>query len=293
MKRLSYLLMAVLFVGSMGLFSSCEDEDAASTLRMTVVEDEGATYEPGTSVTYTIQVTTNKDLESVTATPSKGTSKTFTSDEIEAATTDSVTVLNYAVEIAEDTEGDITVEFSATDEELTVNDSKSFTVVSGPEMTEYTGVTLSYNSTSTSATNQFSLADGTAVADGDFAYCYQGTYGNSIVSPNADWLATLYSYNNIDYSSSTETKISTCGTAWADIDAEFLEGKTVSADEVTGGGYGVQNLSDGDVLVFETADGAKGAIKVSGFSTAKAMGPKVETSADVDVKFIPAPATAK
>ena len=132
MKKLSYLLVAMTFVFSSAFLTSCFDEASESTLRMNVQETGSPSYEPGSSVPYEITVTSNKDIEGVTVNADDGeTSYTFTDDELEAGTVDSVTTLNYDYSIPESlADGEeVTLTFTATDEDKSVNSSASLTVV--------------------------------------------------------------------------------------------------------------------------------------------------------------------
>ena len=135
MKKISLLLMSVLVIASVGIFTSCEDETTPSTLNIETKIDSSATdFAPGSSVQFTITVTTNKDLESVSVTPSEGQGIPFNDDEIETATTttDSVstTILEDAYDIPEDmNDGDkITLTFEATDAETSYQTSTDITV---------------------------------------------------------------------------------------------------------------------------------------------------------------------
>lgn len=136
---------------------------------------------------------------------------------------------------------------------------------------------LSYNSLDLSALSQLSLTTGEPVSSAtvnaspndnlsDFALCTYTSTGASLVSPDAVWLTQLYAANNSQvYSSNTATKLERVTTDFATIDAAYLEALTVNNTALEGvdQGFGITTLVNGDVIVFETSAGKKGALKVS------------------------------
>ncbi len=151
----------------------------------------------------------------------------------------------------------------------------SINVVDAPEvdtigLQTITGITARYISTSLDNEMMFYLTDSNVLvlsakdSIGDLAFVYQHTYGYSICAPNADWIHDLYSYNGINYTTSNkkETKIQLYTGNWADLTLETIDSLTVITSTIAGGGNGVQNLNEGDIVIFETEDGRKGALLV-------------------------------
>lgn len=100
----------------------------------------------------------------------------------------------------------------------------------------------------------------------DLAFVFDPTFGYSIVSPNSEWIADIYSVNDIEYdiSDKSETKIQLSDSAWTYFDKNTIDNITVEGSILQGGsGIGVQNLKEDDILIFETLDGRKGAMKIN------------------------------
>jgi len=168
---------------------------------------------------------------------------------------------------------DITLNFTATDAKTGITKTTAATiyVASGlPEIVTASDIISNYVSNSKDNDMMFILEEtgvstgGGDVTNGDLAFVYQNTYGYSVVSPNSAWIASLYSYNNITYTTADkrETKIALYSGAWADLTQETINDLDITTSTVAGGGNGLQNLNEGDIVVFETADGRKGALLV-------------------------------
>ncbi|MBR4440748.1 MAG: hypothetical protein IKS00_04260 [Bacteroidales bacterium] len=140
--------------------------------------------------------------------------------------------------------------------------------------------TLNYNSTKASSNSAFSASSRQAVpatsASADFCVGTQGQYGTFVCSPNASLLAQCYDANGITYSSNKSTKIQNLGSV--DIkdynDASTFDKMSISADYLDGKsslGVGVNQLSSGQAIAFETSDGCKGVAKMSFSKVTKAV----------------------
>jgi len=102
--------------------------------------------------------------------------------------------------------------------------------------------------------------------DGDIAFVWNYNLGYTLVSPNAEWIANIYSYNGITYniSDKRETKIAlyTGEIDWSEFTDEIISELEVNSSTIADSGNGVQNLQDGDIIIFETEDGRRGILKV-------------------------------
>jgi len=140
--------------------------------------------------------------------------------------------------------------------------------------------TLNYNSTKASTGSAFCASTRQAVpatsSDADFCVGTQGQYGTFVCSPNASLLKQCYDANGITYSNNKSAKIQDLG--YADIqdyyDVNTLENMSVSSDYLDGKsslGVGVNQLSSGQVIAFQTSDGCKGVAKMSFSKVTKAV----------------------
>lgn len=140
--------------------------------------------------------------------------------------------------------------------------------------------TLNYNSTKASTGSAFCASTRQAVpatsSDADFCVGTQGQYGTFVCSPNASLLKQCYDANGITYSNNKSAKIQNLGNA--DIqdyyDVNTIENMSVSSDYLDGKsslGVGVNQLSSGQVIAFQTSDGCKGVAKMSFSKVTKAV----------------------
>ena len=140
--------------------------------------------------------------------------------------------------------------------------------------------TLNYDSQKSSSGSAFSASSRQAVpatsSTADFCVGTQGQYGTFVCSPNASLLAQCYDANGINYSSNKSTKIQNLGNV--DIqdyyDVNTLDQLSVSSDYLDGKsslGVGVNQLSSGQVIAFQTSDGCKGVAKMSFSKVKKAV----------------------
>lgn len=140
--------------------------------------------------------------------------------------------------------------------------------------------TLNYDSQKSSAGSAFCASTHQAVpannSSADFCVGTQGQYGTFVCSPNASLLKQCYDANGISYSNSNSTKIQNLGNIDVDdyYDVNTLEQMSVSSDYLDGKsslGVGVNQLSSGQVIAFQTSDGCKGVAKMSFSKVKKAV----------------------
>ena len=145
--------------------------------------------------------------------------------------------------------------------------------------------TLNYDSQKSSAGSAFCASTRQAVpansSAADFCVGTQGQYGTFVCSPNAKELSDCYDANGVSFSSHKSTKIQNLG--FVDIqdyyDVNTLDQMTVTSDyfvdpngkKQTSLGVGVNQLSSGQVIAFQTADGCKGVAKMSFSKVKKAV----------------------
>lgn len=279
-------------------FTACETEDAVIP---TITAEPLATndYSPGSTVAYTIAVATvNKELKTF-AVGVAGTTITdgvftqtgevikstgdFYADLTQGAFTFSFTLDANAVAGTE-----VALTFTVEDDETTNDAVKTFTVgAATTPIVEFTDVVSTGSYSSSTTLNGFDAATGNAVAPNTsetFVVIYNGTYGNSIVSPDATWLGQLYSWNTVGYSGGESTKLQRLTNVdYTTIDAEYIQDMTVTGEEVyNGSGYSVDMLEVGDLIAFETIDNNKGVIKINSITWANPN--KVDVPINYSVK---------
>ncbi len=101
-------------------------------------------------------------------------------------------------------------------------------------------------------------------ANGQLAFIWTDAGGYSIVSPDAACIQTEFLDNGINYSTDDKqnTKIQSYSGTWEDLDATSINDLNITSQTVTSGGNGVENLQEGDIVIFETEEGKKGTLKV-------------------------------
>lgn len=273
MKKIKYLLGTLIILSFIFSLSSCE---------------------PNSSVQITI------DTPSIIASPGDTIYIVYslTPDALEKGELGDLTILN-TVDSTELRTQNYTGTISITDSlEFIVSPDAiegsiitlSFSVIdtkSGIETKEYCQITVelgyptiftandvqsNYISTSLDNNMIFNLEEtgvtmkGGNFSDGELAFVWQDNYGYSIVSPNSSWITTLYNSQipTITYTTDDkqETQIMVYSGSWADLTQKDIDGLEITPESITGGGIGVQKLAEGDIIVFETEDGRKGALLV-------------------------------
>ena len=155
---------------------------------------------------------------------------------------------------------------NVTTETLTIEIEASPTLIESTFSLEYSSTTLTNTMMLVCDPSGISVAGGSST-EGDLAFVWNNIYGYSIVSPDAYWIAELYSYNGITYTTSDKknTKIQqyTGSYSWSDLNATRIEDLYIYSSTITGGGNGVQGVNTGNILAFETEDGRKGVFLVT------------------------------
>ena len=279
MKKLRVILGSFTLIALLALLTACP-KPSPDNPTITVTQDiDSVVLGVETVVTFTVAVNpdvTNGSKITKLEIVAPDTAQNFMKDDY-----DSESTVNHIYEytVAADVEvGELNFTFTGYDDqdnsvvEGTLFITVAETVPIYAVIVEWTG-SLEYSSTS--LTNTMMLvcdADGGTTGGGtetnaDLAFVWQTTYGYSVVSPDAAWIAELYSYNGITYTTAdknnTQIMLYTGGLAWADFTAEIIDGLEITTSTVTGGGNGVQSVNTGDILVFNTADGQKGAFLVT------------------------------
>lgn len=279
MKKLNVLVLALLAL-TMGIMTSCDPEEtdfAAPTVTFTTTNG-AQEVDPNTEVTIIGDVLAPGGIAEIKFFKGDESYGTAVTDGFDTDTTHRFSVTIPAEQVTETFVFDVQVEDK---EGQTGKKSVDITVTTAPvfEVGEFAGVGLEYTSTSLSATNMFNMETGTALAangtaaDMDLAFCWQNTALFSIVPPNSEWLAELYSYNGINYSTSDKnaTKLAVSSVDYSAVTVADIDGISVSATA------DLQELTNGDVIEFETVDGEKGFMKVNIA--------KVTKNITVDVKY--------
>ncbi|MBN2892679.1 MAG: hypothetical protein JXL97_12495 [Bacteroidales bacterium] len=180
----------------------------------------------------------------------------------------------YNVPLNLENQTEIVLRFSVMDESSGVENAKtaSITISSGvPAVYQYADIQGYFDNSSLESNMIFDLTETAALtksanfSDGELAFVWSDAMGHSIVSPNATCIQNIFLLGGISYSvmDKQETKIMTYSGLWTDLDDEAINNLVISTETVTEGGNGVSGLTEGDILVFETEDGRKGAVKIS------------------------------
>jgi len=295
MKNLRKVFGIMLFA-TMALMTSCLMFDTGTAPTITWKQNVD-TVKQGVATVVTFEITIAPDLVA-------GSSITNFCIDYDTITyvdklyTDSVKTQYYTFKYtvpADAEEGSIDLIFSSTDNNsLTTVETASIIVTKdgGGGVDPITAVLLTKNGTlgynSTSLTNNTMMlicdADGTIAnatsADADLAFAWQDGYGYSVCSPNAAWIKTLFNYNSVTYNNTSKhsTKIMKYSGDYANLTETIVDNLVISSGTLTGGGNGVQNLSSGDMVAFETQSGQKGVLKI--ISNAK-----ITKSLNYEVKY--------
>lgn len=274
MKKMK-LFLGLAFVAVATFLVSCNPTGA---LQITVTP-ESVSAAPGETVTFDVVLTPDA-INSVnlgTFTISQNLDSTIYTQDMQGASNSKTVSFDYTVPSDATLGNDIVLSFMITDPNGNNPASKVATITVGtstPQLVDAHGMQATYTSTTLAdnfmfklGTSHVTMVNGNAT-DGDLAFVWQNTYGYSVVSPDCPWITELYGYNNITYSTADKktTKIMkyTAGT-WADLTAGAIDSLTVTTSTVSsanGSGNGVQGLNQGDIVVYQTADGRKGALLV-------------------------------
>jgi len=103
----------------------------------------------------------------------------------------------------------------------------------------------------------------------DAALAYQSSYGIVLGSPDAKWIGIMYNFNVIDYYSiigKNNTKLMKTDLNYATATPAEIKNINIISSYIGGIdslGQGVDNISVGDIIAFETQAGMKGLIKIT------------------------------
>ena len=87
-------------------------------------------------------------------------------------------------------------------------------------------------------TNEGVVFEGGNFNNGELAFVWQNVYGYGILSPNAEFISTLYFYHGISYTTEDkeETKIMIYDGKWEDLTSKTINKLTIISDTVSRGG---------------------------------------------------------
>jgi len=294
MKKISALFLS--FVAVLAIFTSCTPVAEAPEISVTPEKDT-VWYTPakaGAEVTFSVEITpdVNNSATLMTFNVYEGsiTNDVFYSEDLGGSSSSKTITYKYTVPTTITADSTITLVFEGVDdgsrsksieakiylmvEEVTV------TVLSFNDITcQGDGNTLAAPNTNmiNAQTGVVYSADHTPAVDIDLAYLYHGAWSNFIASPDAAGLVTVYDLGGVTYSTTgkntTHIQLITSITSLDQVTVEFLQGLTITDDHIAGSvanGIGTQ-ISVGDFVAFETADGYKGVFEVKFVDTAKAL----------------------
>jgi hypothetical protein len=279
MKKIKFLLSMLAVVGLVSLFSACTETETVVTV--TITPDSDSIYAAPNDVvafayTLTPDVVENGEVGNFYI--SDGTTDFVDTN---FASTSSVSgTFNYTVPSDAVAGTVISLTFDVTDavsgqhtvESVQINVETGF-----PEIVTDTEVEATYNSQNIANTMIFDLLNtgvemkGGTFEGGELAYAYNGTYGYNILSPDnsciTSWLGSSYTTSD-----KQTTKIMEYTGNWDDLDQETLDALVITSETVLDGNgiqvghdeaYPVGAVTDIDMVVFETEDGRKGALKIT------------------------------
>jgi len=101
----------------------------------------------------------------------------------------------------------------------------------------------------------------------DFAFLYSPDYGYMLCSPDAPFLSTTLTEGGQSYSTSAKnhTKFELRNVSWGSIEENYLNEALIVDNAIAGNallGSGIVNLAASQIILFQTSDGRKGALKV-------------------------------
>ncbi len=127
--------------------------------------------------------------------------------------------------------------------------------------------------------NTINTEDGTS-ENGDLAFVFDDEYGYSILSPDADFIKNIFLENGVLYTTENKksTKIDRFTGNWEEIDETTISTLQINSTSHQGGGNGIEDVKENEILAFETADGIKGVLKIGALV-------KDENFISIDIKF--------
>jgi hypothetical protein len=277
MKKIKFLFSMIAVLGLVSLFSACNPETKVGI----TINPETITAAPGdvVSIEYILSPNAidNGELGSFSITDGDGTELIGETHSGSSSITDT---LVYTVPVDATVDSTIILTFTAIDGKslLESTGNVTITIEAGiPEIVTDTEVEATYNSQNIANTMIFDLLNtgvemkGGTFEGGELAYAYNGTYGYNILSPDnsciTSWLGSSYTTSD-----KQTTKIMEYTGNWDDLDQETLDALVITSETVLDGNgiqvghdeaYPVGAVTDIDMVVFETEDGRKGALKIT------------------------------
>jgi hypothetical protein len=276
MKKINLFLLGLTAVG-ITFFTSCGEEEASAPPVITIDQASPVTASAG-SVTLTGEIDAEGKLDQVklfivTANAETQYGSAYTSFKSgDITTADDITYI-FRFDVDGLTES-CSVKIEATDKEnQTSSKSVQVNVATGAAIDEFTAILMGAQGSTTGSTldahtgTVYKLADATA-ADIDILYYYGSTNKATLVAPNDatvnggsgdfSWTANWGTQNPTKFGMSS---LSTSEFDAMDDDTELAAISGLSASKVT-------DLGVNDVVDFITADGKKGALKVTALTAA-------------------------
>ena len=275
MKKLNFLFMVMLAL-TIGMFTSCTDDEDADPPTIVVTEQGTPTYAPGTSVTYHLVIAANEDLvdfwaeESTTGVPLSVIENVDPAEafeegqfvDFEKNLTKVELDYTYYIPTTVGANTEITIDFEVTDDKSEAVESVSFTVVDA--VTRYTTVLLGSQASNTGSfysttTNQVigynDIEANKAIID--FVYYFGNSNKATIAAPADDDSQIVFS--NLDASYNL-TKFNVAPGIDA---ATFASMATVDAlSALTFDVTKATELAADEIIAFETVAGKKGLFMV-------------------------------
>ncbi len=284
MKKINFLFAAFALL-SMSFLSSCTEEDEPTPPSIIVSVDSEASYEPGTTVRYTLNISSNEELVSFSVNESTQSNPMALIENITPIDAiDDVEMLEfknglytvtmdyvYAIPttVAPGTSIDIT--FTVVDDVTEGTNTQTFDVAAaGGAINTYTAVLIGANANPTegsfyaSATNTvYSVADAASNAAAiDLVYFYGATNLASIASPDdSDVPAVFPSVSG--WSTRNATRFATSSISVDDFNAIDTDEVLLQEAANIGTATKANDLAVNDIIVFETAGGKVGMAMVS------------------------------
>ncbi len=284
MKKINFLFAAFALL-SMSFLSSCTEEDEPTPPSIIVTVDSEASYEPGTTVRYTLNISSNEELVSFSVNESTQSNPMALIENITPIDAiDDVEMLEfknglytvtmdyvYAIPttVAPGTSIDIT--FTVVDDVTEGTNTQTFDVAAaGRAINNYTAVLIGANANPTegsfyaSATNTvYSVADAASNAAAiDLVYFYGATNLASIASPDdSDVPAVFPSVSG--WSTRNATRFATSSISVDDFNAIDTDEVLLQEAANIGTATKANDLAVNDIIVFETAGGKVGMAMVS------------------------------
>ena len=276
MKKLSSIILAASLFAFSGIFQSCEEETNPAPV---ITFDQGAEVQlsPGvTSTTLTGEVTAEAGLKTVTFHKIQGLDEILLTtindfDQGVFTTTDDVTY-NFRYDVTGITE-DATIKLTAIDKD-DQEVAKSIVIKAGGSaagpIDTWTATLGSYNSATGSSfatsNGQVYTSAGAAANSGliDFLYFYGSSNGATLAAPDDTDAATVFTaLSNWATRNDTRFQMTTLTVAaFDDVDDD-----AVITEEADGAANSKANqLSEGDVVAFVTAENKMGLVKIGTIS---------------------------